>query len=652
LKIKGCQEKNTGMSKLALKKPSRFRLLPLFLSGVWTLPWPPVFPGTGLDPSWRFALSEAVLNKWQFGRDIVFTYGPLGFLREPVCFNHLQWLFALVFTLFVHFLLMLTVTLLVVKMNAHWLSCLVLLPVLFVAVPLISLDYRLLLAAVIILYLLAKGKINRGFDYPGLLFCSLLLATASLIKFNAAPVSVSILLLISLEDRQGKDVRIALCGLLSYVVFVLVLWIALGQSLFNLPANLFNSYQILSGYSGAMAKYGRDYQVYAGLACIFLEFSLLLVSLRLEDRKLFNFILLNSGLFFVAFKHGFVRHAGGNAYAFFAVCSFLFSVYFLIFYGCKGRNKLAGGLPGLSLAASIVALLFIVWHGNQRLLEANIAGKFSAVKSSALLVFNGPYRVRAVEDARADIRERYSLDEWTVRYVSDKTIDIFPWDLSLAYGYDFNWSPRPVIQSYSAYTEHLDRLNAEHFRKASAPQIILYACKSIDGRYPLFDEPETFAAVLNNYAFVHRSGEFILLSRKEKAAREQVIPLGGVEAGIGEPVKVPEYDSGHMFAQVDLGYSFWGNLMRLFYKPAFAHVRFKLSGAAYSNSFRFIPGVSKNGIFVSQYVGGIENLVSIFSGRIKNDIEEIIIDVDDRKCYRKAIKVKFFGSHLQLSGIS
>jgi len=653
------------MNNTGLKKISFIPFLPFFLAGFWTLPWPSASPGAGLDPSWRIALNIAVLNKWQFGRDIVFTYGPLGFLREPVCFAHFQWLFALVFTLFVHFLLTLTFALLMFKTSSSRLCYIFVLPVLLVAMPLVPLDYRLLLTAVIILYLFTAGKIDRGLNYPVVLFCSLILAAVSLIKFSAASVSMTVLLFllfISLPDRQGTRIRTVLCGLAGYVIFVLVLWSAAGQSLFNLPAYLFNSGQILSGYSGAMAKYGRSYQLYTGVACIFIELFSLLVSLRLKDHKLFDFIFLSSGLFFIAFKHGFVRHAGGNAYTFFAVCSFLFTVYFLIFYGHKSRNKLTVNMLKLSLAVSIAALFFIIWHGNQRLLKADIAGKFSAAKSSMLLVFNEPYRVRAAEEARAAIREHYSLDERTVCYVNGKTVDVFPWDLSLAYGYDFNWSPRPVIQSYSAYTERLDRLNVEHFRKSSAPQVILYACKSIDGRYPLFDEPETFAEILRGYVFVRRSGEFLLLSRKEKAAQNQVVPLGEVEAGAGEPVKVPKYGSGRVFAQVDLGYSFWGNFMRLFYKPAFAHVRFKFSDDSYSNNFRFIPGVSKNGLFVSQYIGGVEDLASIFSGGVKKDIEELIIDVDDRKCYRRDVRVNFFGipadvvvdgsrSHFQLSGI-
>src|SRR3954469_22853519 len=43
-------------------------------------------PGTGLDPSWNIAIHLALKYDLVFGKDFVFTYGPLGFLctRLPI----------------------------------------------------------------------------------------------------------------------------------------------------------------------------------------------------------------------------------------------------------------------------------------------------------------------------------------------------------------------------------------------------------------------------------------------------------------------------------------------------------------------------------------------------------------------------------------
>src|SRR4030081_922779 len=46
----------------------------------------------GLDESWAWALNTVPQTSYIFGKDVVFTYGPLGFLMSPRPFGHnFQW---------------------------------------------------------------------------------------------------------------------------------------------------------------------------------------------------------------------------------------------------------------------------------------------------------------------------------------------------------------------------------------------------------------------------------------------------------------------------------------------------------------------------------------------------------------------------------
>ena len=52
---------------------------------LWALLWLnlirlPQLPSAGLDPSWRLTLDYAFGHHLQFGTDLIFTYGPLGYL--------------------------------------------------------------------------------------------------------------------------------------------------------------------------------------------------------------------------------------------------------------------------------------------------------------------------------------------------------------------------------------------------------------------------------------------------------------------------------------------------------------------------------------------------------------------------------------------
>ena len=66
---------------------NRVAFIPAFAAGlIYALicipPWVPTFL-TGAeyrDPSWRYMLHEGFVRNLEFGRDIIFTYGPWGFL--------------------------------------------------------------------------------------------------------------------------------------------------------------------------------------------------------------------------------------------------------------------------------------------------------------------------------------------------------------------------------------------------------------------------------------------------------------------------------------------------------------------------------------------------------------------------------------------
>lgn len=107
-----------------------------------------------------------------------------------------------------------------------------------------------------------------------------------------------------------------------------------------------------------------------------------------------------------------------------------------------------------------------------------------------------------------DLQNQYPLSPEILAMLANHTVDVFPWDVALAYAYGLDWDPRPVFQSYSAYTASLDALNAAHFNSNSSPDYVIFAAESIDGRYPLFDEPATFRSLLSKRR-LHRISSMI-----------------------------------------------------------------------------------------------------------------------------------------------
>lgn len=60
----------------------------MFVAGaviaLWTLPAVLVAPSSDIDANWQIGLQLALLQKLQFGKDIIFTLGPFSFLYTPL----------------------------------------------------------------------------------------------------------------------------------------------------------------------------------------------------------------------------------------------------------------------------------------------------------------------------------------------------------------------------------------------------------------------------------------------------------------------------------------------------------------------------------------------------------------------------------------
>ncbi len=72
------------LAHLPLTRPGQAALATAILVLAW--PFRSQFPRVTLDLSWKMGLHQAARDGLAFGRDIVFTYGPLGFLSWPTPF--------------------------------------------------------------------------------------------------------------------------------------------------------------------------------------------------------------------------------------------------------------------------------------------------------------------------------------------------------------------------------------------------------------------------------------------------------------------------------------------------------------------------------------------------------------------------------------
>jgi hypothetical protein len=544
----------------------------------------PGMPAAGLDPSWSTALNQAVGQGLVFGRDIVFTYGPYASVitREyhPATFQLMllgQGVVALCYAITLLLLLEGTPTWRVLALLFFSAGCMFFPDPLFMSYPLVLalLCYRLVLPEV------AVGRINLpAWASPGvaLLFVpfGVLVLSKGTILLICGAVSVLCAALFVQQRRFLLAALVLLVPLLSLLGF----WILCGQPLAALPDFIKALGPIMSGYPQAMAlsSYRRAPEIilYA-LAAI----GLLRWAWRSGEALPLRFFLLlvYAAFLFVAFKGAFVRH---DIHAAIAASAIILALLLSGFAGNSG--------PG----TKVVLLCLLAWwscdhhsvHTRVRDLRHNIADRFGGL-------VQGAYRLASGTGA---LKQAYAADIASIGLAHPLqrragTTDIYPVDLAWLFASGNSWAPRPVFQSYSAYTPVLLERNRQHLLGPSAPDHVLVRLAAIDGRLPALEEGYSWPVLLTRYRVDGIDNGFVAFTRQAQAAQMPALQAAGsAEYALGSEVPVPAGD-GPLYASIMLEPTLAGRAASVLLRYPGVQIGLTLANGK-EHDYVFVPGMA------------------------------------------------------------
>ncbi len=617
-------------------------------------------PIKGPDSSWTVGLYWALVKGLQFGKDVVFTYGPLGFLEVPYYADYGLWRIAVLFALFMHTVLFVSAYI-AVRQTAlreeNWVRILSSLPMITVLAlqsgwGAWTAGEEIVVSAILLLYVYCiKDRQSIGSSNAALLAAaSILLAVASLIKYNYAADAVLLLTTfgIVLAFRGRREFGISLAAVSLYLASVFLLWLGSGQSIFNFALFVFGGIQITIGYASAMALNDVWWEKAFGAASIATLLLTLLYYLKYRSINLTSLIALSLGPMFVTFKSEYVRQSATHNAAF-----YLFVEPFLAIISIVTVAEIIGDfrkirriVPVLAPLLLVIMLIFLPTTSLNDPAILNVNTSYSAAKIANYeygfsLFGNNQQGEAFLSSIKANVRNDYQLSPVLAQGIGNSSVDIFPWDITLLWAYGMSWSPRPVFQSYNAYTTWLDQINAAHFSGASAPEYVLFGYGSVDSRYALFDEPATFRTILCRYQFVASDANFALLRLTQTQQCGNSIEVGEVSVNMGEFIPVPQTNDS-LYARVSINYSFLGSIANIIYKPAQVFVSFQLSNGTVTNPYRFVPGNAEDGLFVSEYVDTFHSLVRLFQGQMNLSVKGLMFTSEDPAQYEPSIKIEYF----------
>jgi hypothetical protein len=597
-------------------------------------------PAIGLDPSWLMALGWAVQHHIQFGKDFIWTYGPLGFLASPLFYQaHILWFLSFIFIWIISLLFILIILVLYSdsKIAIIIVSLLLMLFLAFISFTISPPTILILLSLIILVY---NYKYENKINIVWLMIYGLLLSIASLIKVSHI-FSATILLIFPLILEENQRRIKWLIPFTTYIVSFLFFWIITGQNLSNIANFIYYSFYLMEGYSSAMVLHGEHFQTIIAILILLIILAITLLAIIKKNKEFAKYLIISFPIVFEYFKEGFVRHDPvkfGHADYFFT----FIGLYFIISYlNIKNEFKFKKTL--IIILFILLPLIGMYYNTFKSLMPSY--SRFDSFKQALYLLKSSENRNNFQKSIKQQMRNSLNIPKIFIKKIGNSSVNIIPWDLNIAYAYNLKLLPSPVIQAYSVYTPQLDEVNASQINRGKSAKFIIYKLETIDGRYPLYDEPSTLRSILFNYKLYKCINALCLLQKNNKnKSKMKIVKLKSINAKLGQPVNVPKFYNGYEFAKVTINYSLFGKFMNIIYKDSPIYIKF-MTNSFISPKYRFIQNVGIDGIFISEYVQNINIFGDIFKKRIylSNIIKHIIFTTSSKFEYNKNIKISFYG---------
>lgn len=517
--------------------------------------WPiaSIDAGVGPDPAFNAGLHMAKRIGFQFGRDIVYTYGPLGFASQFRLYYPETTAVALIYGVTVHF----GFGVLLLRLAARALP----------VVPAVVLTYAVLgfaavepaeivvILAFLVAVVTAQGSVSPRVERVLPAALASLAGMQLLVKFNTGVVCLGLALAAAIGARPGRVRRLVECGA-CFAVSGLAFWVIAGGSLGTLPDYLGRSVDVARGYTTAMAaEDGSRKWEYA--AAVFISGGLVVMlwrgaAIRPGRRVVVGLVLV--AMAWAEAKRGFVRH-DAHSYPFFLTAALV-----PLAFTWRGRWRPVAA----AATVGVLALLPSVYGvGAGQLLEPR-----PRLLGQATDVLVASRRDARIARAREGIRDYLRVEPDALSALRGHRVHIDPLEATVAWAYGLRWQPVPAFQAYLAFTPSLDRLNARALLERDGPDRVLRAgpLRSPDGRFPLFESPEYMVTLLCNFGEITSTPRWQVLGRVPDRCGDSR-KVGEASARSGDTVPIPAADPGTLtYARLHLTGSRLQSLLSVVYK--------------------------------------------------------------------------------------
>ena len=567
----------------------------------------PVAPpaDSNLDASWALSLSYMAAHRMQFGTQVVFTFGPLGFLM-----NHFYCGSALGVQ---------AAASVVTAGVSAWILLRSMRPLgwpartmgLLASILLISQDGQVLYLLMIVL--IGLFLLNEKGGIAHTVLCGILLGLFSLIKFTNLMLAASVVAAAVLFFLTGKNWRRATVCAGSFILALPAWWIACGQAPSGLLPYFVNSLEISKGFEEGMAIYERPLQRALGVAMVLLlaaygAFEAAAAKWRIKPCAM---ILMFWTATYLFWKHGFIRADRGHMLGLFVWALAPVTLNQVLFPRAGRWMACRTGFLALIALCSVIGIVRLGPETLTRCLPA-----FWDNFSRNIAALCDPPAFKRSLDASYAAAARANAAPRIVQAVGSDSVDALGFEQAPVIFNGLHYTPRPVFQSYSAYTPRLAALNAAFLSGDRAPEWILQQYGSMDHRYPPTDDGSALRALLDHYTFQFEDSGYLVWRRAGGKDTALPPPIREGDAAFNQDISAGDIPAKHgLWLEVEYSYSLAGSLLKFVYKPPAVNLSVTTAGQPDSpQKFRFPRLIGEDGVLLSPYLDGPDDFLRYAAG--------------------------------------
>jgi hypothetical protein len=600
-------------------------------------------PVLNLDNSWEVALEYAFKHNFQFGRDVVFTYGPLGFLNTWTSLGHLievRTIFALFWSGIVAWAIIGLARQIVGPLKFVFLGWSLIFT--YNGLP----DLNVLLVMVFCCTVL-MGDIHRHRLASAL--CLIVFALLALIKFTfflAAIIGITVCAGVHCGER---DFRAAGITVIVFAGMLISIWLSIGQHITGFVPWVRGSMEITSGYSSAMAVRPHIKIFVVGVAAgslFFVAVGIIIrsVCLHLQCYKVWGLLTVLASYLFLIWKNGFVR-ADNHVFIFLLGLPLLYAVLLI-----KTFHENLSGRSRFSLAVIYWGVIFLCLFGAHSQENGMMLGKLLrlpqqvAVNTQMILkILTGDLRGNFAS-LQIDKPELMLPDLHAARrLIGQESVDVLNNIQWVVFANELAYRPRPIFQGYGVYTPKLQDMNLAFFRGDRRPEWLLYRMDPLDNHFPSLEDATVLPQILNTYRPIAADGSFLVLRNTGRSQADIDLTLPQERnLAFGEELDLKPFNNYPVFLQVDVRPTLFGRLIKFFFQQAPMSLSVKINGKPFIYSF--IPAMATRGFLISPVIETNDDIIDFLMHKTGNRPDSIQFSIPGyARCqFFNSISVKIY----------